>query len=95
MLGTLDSANVAAYSVVAGETVHNAGQTCQRLLTAWARATGGALELIERSVDLEHLGEVQRARSSDAVFLEAASKGSTKVSAAADTLGWVGGGGPT
>ena len=71
------------------------GQTCQRLLTLWARVRGGVLERGERRVDPERLGEALRA-GSDVVVAEAANEGGTKVyrkeavevvSAAADTLG--------
>ena len=45
------------------------------------------LELLERRVDFERLGEALRALGWDAVQAEAARKGRSQVSAAADSLG--------
>ena len=48
---------------------------------------GSVLELRERRVHLERLGEELRALRFDAVVAHAASQGRANVSAAADTLG--------
>ena len=72
------------------ETLRTGGvQTCQRLLSLCqirkARAGGGVLDVRQRAVDFERLGEVFGANGPDLVAGDATNGKDTKVSAAADT----------
>ena len=62
-----------------------AKSACQGLLTVGIQVCGGALEVLERRVRLEGLGEVLCALWTDIVSIETASKGQIALSGAADS----------
>ena len=49
-------------------------------------AVGSTLELLERCIDLERIGKVASSLSINVVVIEAANRGKTKTSAAANVL---------
>ena len=58
---------------------------CQGLLTVGVGEWGGALQVLERGIRLEGLGEMLGALHTDGVVVEATNEGAIGVSAAADS----------